>query len=74
MKRFFLIPILGLLLALVGCTCTVSENDPSTATAAPTAAATPAATRQPSAAPETTLAPVMPTPVVSPSVMPTVGN
>ena len=26
MKRFFLIPLLGLLLALVGCTCTVSRR------------------------------------------------
>lgn len=74
MKRFFLIPLLGLLLALVGCTCTVSGNDPMTSEK-PTAAPTPAATRQPTAAPAETVAPVMPTaPIVSPSAPATAGN
>jgi hypothetical protein len=80
MKRFFLIPLLALLLAAVGCTCTVSENG-TTPTKAPTAKPTATATTAPtvlptaSAAPESTVAPVMPTePAVSPSAPATAGN
>lgn len=82
MKRFFLIPVLALLLALVGCTCSASGNVtmPTKApTSAPTAKATaePIVTTQPtmSAAPTETAAPVMPTePIVSPTVGTTAGN
>lgn len=78
MKRFFLIPLLALLLAMVGCTCSVSKNEmaPTKApSAAPTAKVTPNVTVQPIATPETTVAPVMPTePAVSPSAPATAGN
>ncbi|MBQ6235187.1 MAG: hypothetical protein IJK54_04655 [Clostridia bacterium] len=82
MKRFFLIPVLALLLALAGCTCSASGNVtmPTKApTSAPTAKATaePIVTMQPtmSAAPTETAAPVMPTePIVSPTVGTTAGN
>ena len=80
MKRFFLIPVLALVLAFVGCTCTASGNV-STPTKAPTAVptknATPAVTAQPtmSAAPTETAAPVMPTePMSSPSAGTTADN
>ncbi len=82
MKRFFLIPVLALMLALVGCTCSMRGNVsmPTKApTAVPTKNATPAVTAQPtmSAMPTETAAPVMPTePVTSaaPSAGATDGN
>ena len=80
MKRFFLIPLLAALLALVGCTCSVrgDASMPTKApTAVPTASAAPAVTPQPirSATPEITTAPVMPTdPIVSPTVGASAGT
>ncbi|MBQ6331315.1 MAG: hypothetical protein IJI34_00930 [Clostridia bacterium] len=82
MKRFFLIPLLALLLGLVGCTCSVrgSASMPTKApTAMPTASATPkpivTATPQMTTAPTETAAPVMPTePIASPSASSTAGN
>ncbi len=77
MKRFFLIPLLGLLLAAIGCTCSISENNPTPTdapSAVPTAKASPVVTNRPTAVPEVTTAPVVPTPAVSPSVNPTAGN
>ncbi len=80
MKRFFLIPVLALLLALVGCTCSMRGNvsTPTKApSAVPTAKATAAPTTQPtmSAMPTETAAPVMPTePMASPSAGTTAGN
>lgn len=77
MKRFFLIPLLGLLLAMIGCTCSISGNDPmptDAPSAVPTANASPVVTNQPTAVPEVTTAPVVPTPAVSPSINPTAGN
>ncbi|MBR0507920.1 MAG: hypothetical protein IJJ86_04855 [Clostridia bacterium] len=74
MKRFFLIPLLAMLLALIGCTCSVSGKvtKPS---AAPTAIATPAASARPAVTPPETVAPVEPTtPAASPSAEPTAGN
>lgn len=74
MKRFFLIPALALLLALIGCTCTASGNV-STPTKAPTSVPTAAPTAQPTASPEITVAPVMPTePMASPSAGATASN
>ena len=80
MNRFFLIPLLVLLLVLTGCTCTMrgSASMPTTApTAVPTKNATPAATPKPSMspAPIETVAPVLPTePMASPSAGATAGN
>ena len=80
MKRFFLIPVLALLIALVGCTCSASGNvsTPTKApTAKPTVSAAPVITPQPtmSAAPTETAAPVMPTePILSPTAGATAGN
>ncbi len=82
MNRFFLIPLLALLLAVTGCTCSVrgSATMPTQKPAAsPTTAATPTATAMPtmsampsmSAAPET-VAPVEPT--AMPSASATAGN
>ena len=79
MNRFFLIPLLALLIFATGCTCsmrgsaTMPTQKPTAApvsTSAPTMAATPAAT----AAPET-VAPVEPTATdVLPSASATAGN
>ncbi|MBQ4422918.1 MAG: hypothetical protein II872_01235 [Clostridia bacterium] len=71
MKRFFLIPLLAMLLAFAGCSCSV-RGDASMPTKAPTmkpaASAAPAATASPAATPPETAAPVEPTtPAVSPS-------
>ena len=80
MKRFFLIPALALLIALVGCTCSVrgSASMPTKApTAKPTVSAAPIVTAQPTAiaTPAETAAPVMPTePILSPSAGATAGN
>ncbi len=77
MKRFFLIPLLALPLALAGCTCSVSGNDPmpeEAPSAVPTANASPGGMNQPTAVPEISTAPVIPTPAVSPSISPTAGN
>ena len=80
MNRFFLIPLLALLLALIGCTCSVkgSATMPTAApTTAPVTTHSPAATPAPitTAAPAETAAPVMPTePVASPSANATAGN
>ncbi len=82
MKRFFLIPLLALLIALAGCTCSVSGNA-SMPTKAPTSVPTAKATAAPvtttppamSAAPTETTAPVMPTePIVSPSAGASAGT
>lgn len=80
MKRFFLIPALALLIALVGCTCSVrgSASMPTKApTVKPALSASPTVTAKPavSAAPTETAAPVMPTePIASPSAGATAGN
>ena len=76
MKRFFLIPVLALLIALAGCTCS-ANGKVSTPTAKPTVSAAPVVTTQPtmSAAPTETAAPVMPTePAGSPTAGTTAGN
>ena len=80
MNRFFLIPLLALLLVLIGCTCSARGNIsmPTKApSAAPTMTAAPAVTQPPatSTAPTETTAPVMPTaPIASPSAGATAGN
>ena len=74
MKRFFLIPLLAMLLALAGCACSVSGKvtKPS---AAPTSIASPAASARPAATPPETVAPVEPTaPAASPSAGSTAGS
>ena len=80
MKRFFLIPLLALLLTLAGCTCTASGNvtTPTKApSAVPTKAPTPTATIQPTmnVTPDVTVAPVTSTePVASPTADTTAGT
>lgn len=81
MKRFFLIPLLTLLILATGCTCSMrgSASIPTKApSASPTMKATPnptsAPTAEPSLAPET-VAPVEPTPeTANPSASATAGN
>ena len=83
MNRFFLIPLLALLIFATGCTCsirgsaTMPSAKPSVAlvsTPAPTAVPTPSATPAVSVVPET-IAPVEPTAAnATPSASATAGN
>ena len=82
MTRFFLIPLLALLILATGCTCSV-RGSASMPTEMPKASLSPAATTAPTitaeptiaATPTETVAPVVPTePIASPSAAATAGN